>query len=61
MIKHLQITCNFHTFIVSSVVREKVSREIFLEIFREIFLVNNFSEIIEKFLNKSKTIMNKKF
>ena len=46
---------------MNSVVREKVSREIFLEIFREIFLVNNFSEIIEKFLNKSKTIMNKKF
>ena len=34
-----------------SVVREKVSREIFLEIFREIFLANNFSEFFEKFLN----------
>ena len=40
-----------------SVVREKVSREIFLEIFLE----QNFGEIIEKFLNKWKTIMNKKF
>ena len=50
-------TCLMFKSIIASVVREKVSREIFLEIFLE----QNFGEIIEKFLNKWKTILNKKF